>query len=61
MHALVAVMDGHEAQAQARARGVVAMRSSDDHVPRGGCGIGQLFRGKQKRGAAMNGRGQQHS
>ena len=53
MHEVVAAMDGYEAQVRAVVHG------EDDRVPRGGCGIGQLFRGKQKRAARGAARGVQ--
>ncbi len=51
MHAAVAAMDAREAQARASGRSR-SISASDDRVPRGGCGIGQLFRGKQRQHAA---------
>ena len=43
MHALVTAMDGYEAHVRAVVHG------EGDKVPRGGCGIAQLLRRKQKR------------
>ena len=54
MHAVVAAMDAREARAVTAVRSSSSSGSrSDDRVPRGGCGIGQLFRGKQKQRAAV--------
>jgi hypothetical protein len=58
MHTVMDAMDVREARAmQARAARRSASSSCDDVAPRSGCGLAQLFRGKQKGADRVRSRG----